>query len=133
MLASGEQILPQLHLRWSGFRRVRRQVCRRLRNRFLKLGLKDFASYRTYLLDHPDEWLVVDACCRITISRFYRDAPVFEQLSQALPTLTNTVRTREKRQKHSLLVCWLCFWRRSLYPTPSKNRDKPVQFCHDFC
>ncbi len=81
---------------------MRRQVCRRLRNRFQQLGLEDFASYKTYLLDHPDEWSVVDACCRITISRFYRDAPVFEQLSQVLPTLVQL--SRERRD--SSLRCW---------------------------
>ncbi len=97
-----QQILPQLHLRWSGFRRVRRQVCRRLRNRFLKLGLEDFASYSNYLLDHPDEWSVVDACCRITISRFYRDAPVFEQLSQTLPKLMQLAQERGDSNIH----CW---------------------------
>ena len=97
-----QQILPQLHLRWSGFRRVRRQVCRRLRARFLKLGLKDFAGYTNYLVDHPDEWPVVDACCRITISRFYRDAVVFEQLSQTLPTLIQLGRER----RDSSIGCW---------------------------
>ena len=97
-----QQILPQLHLRWSGFRRVRRQVCRRLKNHFLKLGLENFASYRTYLFDHPEEWSVVDACCRITISRFYRDAIVFEQLCQAMPTLMQLGQER----RDSSICCW---------------------------
>ena len=97
-----QQILPKLNLRWSGFRRVRRQVCRRLRTRFLQLGLEDFASYRNYLLDHPDEWSHVDACCRITISRFYRDGEVFEQLSQALPTLIQLGQIRGD----SSIRCW---------------------------
>ena len=97
-----QQILPQLHLRWSGFRRVRRQVCRRLKNRFLKLGLEDFAGYTNYLVDHPDEWSVVDACCRITISRFYRDAIVFEQLCQVLPTLIKLGQER----RDSSIRCW---------------------------
>ena len=97
-----QQILPQLHLRWSGFRRVRRQVCRRIRNRFLKLGLEDFAGYTNYLVDHPNEWSVVDACCRITISRFYRNAIVFEQLSQILPTLIQLGQER----RDSSIRCW---------------------------
>ncbi len=42
-----QQILPQLHLRWDRFRRVRRQVCRRYMARFLSLGLEDFATIRT--------------------------------------------------------------------------------------
>ncbi|MDJ0536510.1 MAG: hypothetical protein QNJ70_29140 [Xenococcaceae cyanobacterium MO_207.B15] len=44
-----QQILPQLHLRWAGFRRVRWQVCRRISTRFRELGLEDFASYRNYI------------------------------------------------------------------------------------
>ncbi len=97
-----KQNLPQLHLRWSGFRRVRRQVCRRLRARFRKLGLEDFASYRNYLVNNPDEWSVVDACCRVTISRFYRDALVFEQLCQILPTLIQLGQER----RDSSIRCW---------------------------
>ena len=97
-----KQNLPQLHLRWSGFRRVRRQVCRRLRARFRKLGLEDFASYRNYLVNNPDEWSVVDACCRVTISRFYRDALVFEQLCQILPTLIQLGQERGD----SSIRCW---------------------------
>ena len=97
-----QQVLPQLHLRWSGFRRVRRQVCRRLRSRIQELDLADFSDYAAYLLAHPDEWSVVDACCRITISRFYRDRQVFEQLSQELPRLTKLALARGD----SSLRCW---------------------------
>ncbi len=97
-----QQILPQLHLRWDRFRRVRRQVCRRLRARFLSLGLEDFAHYKNYLVGHHDEWSVVDACCRITISRFYRDAVVFEQLCQVLPTLIQLGQER----RDSSIRCW---------------------------
>ncbi len=94
-------ILPQLQLRWSGFRRVRRQVCRRLRNRFRQLGLEDFASYSNYLLHHPQEWSHLDRCCRITISRFYRDRATFEQLSQ---TWLKLIQLGEYKQQ--TLRCW---------------------------
>ena len=89
-------------MHWSGFRRVRRQVCRRLKSRFQQLGLDDFPDYAAYLLDHPDELSVVDACCRITISRFYRDAPVFEHLSQQLPKLLHLAITRGDKT----FRCW---------------------------
>jgi chemotaxis protein methyltransferase CheR len=88
-----QQVLPQLRLRWPGFRRVRRQVCRRLRSRLQELGIEGFSEYAAYLLAHPDEWSVVDSCCRITISRFYRDKQVFEQLSRELPTLAKLALT----------------------------------------
>jgi chemotaxis protein methyltransferase CheR len=37
--------LPQLDLHWPGFRKVRRQVCKRLRLRMSELQLADFAAY----------------------------------------------------------------------------------------
>jgi len=80
--------LPQLGKRWTGFRPVQQQVCRCLTARLIALGLRSFDAYRDYLQEHPDEWDFVDACCRITISRFYRDAPVFDQLQDhELPRL----------------------------------------------
>jgi hypothetical protein len=41
--------LPRLELRWAGFRTVRRQVCRRLRQRLDALGLANLDAYRAYL------------------------------------------------------------------------------------
>jgi chemotaxis protein methyltransferase CheR len=63
--------LPRLGLRWAGFRKVRRQVCRRVRRRAAVLGLPDLEAYRTYLDDHPDECAVLDGLTPITISRFW--------------------------------------------------------------
>lgn len=80
--------LPQLHLRWSGFRKVRAQVCKRLQRRLDELALPHLNAYRSYLEHHPQEWSVLDDCCRITISRFYRDRAVFDRLRQdILPSL----------------------------------------------
>lgn len=105
-----QQVLPQLRLRWSGFRRVRRQVCRRLRSRLQELNLASFSHYAAYLLAHPDEWSVVDACCRITISRFYRDRQVFEQLSRELPRLAKLAIAEGAptaiAREDSKLRCW---------------------------
>ncbi len=80
--------LPRLRLRWPGFRRVRRQVCRRVAGRVRELGLPDLASYRTFLESQPAEWEVLDRLCRVTISRFYRDRAVWEALArEVLPAL----------------------------------------------
>ena len=46
--------LPRLHLSWRGFRRVRRQVCRRVERRCRGLGLPDLAAYRDYLEERPE-------------------------------------------------------------------------------
>jgi chemotaxis protein methyltransferase CheR len=65
--------LPRLRVRWAGFRKVRRQVCRRVWRRARELGLADLVAYRAYLEEHPEEWALLDSMARITISRFYRD------------------------------------------------------------
>ena len=73
-----------MEMRWSGYRRVRGQVCKRIRQRLRTLNLPGFADYRTFLLAHPEEWQALDALCRISISRFYRDQGVFQHVEQAL-------------------------------------------------
>jgi chemotaxis protein methyltransferase CheR len=80
--------LPRLGLRWAGFRKVRRQVCRRLRRRLEELELASLDAYREHLAAHPDEWAALDSLTPITISRFYRDRAVFEALEhEVLPAL----------------------------------------------
>ncbi len=82
--------LPRLGLRWAGFRKVRRQVCKRLRRRISDLRLANVAAYRGYLSDHDEEWPLLDGLCRITISRFYRDRSIFEVLgSEFLPAFAH--------------------------------------------
>lgn len=86
------RVLPRLHLRWKGFRNVRRQVCRRVRQRARALGL-DLAAYRKRLENDAAELAAFDALCRVTISRFYRDRGVFERLrSELLPRLAEEAR-----------------------------------------
>ena len=80
--------LPQRELRWPGFRKVRRQVCKRLTRRMRDLGLGDFNAYRARLEADPLEWRTFDECCHITISRFFRDRGVFEALrNRVLPDI----------------------------------------------
>jgi chemotaxis protein methyltransferase CheR len=80
--------LPRLHLRWPGFRRNRRQVCRRIERRRAALGVTDVAGYRQLLEERPEEWAVLDGLCRVTISRFARDHFVWAELvTDVLPRL----------------------------------------------
>ena len=72
--------LPRLGRRWAGYRKVRRQVCRRVQRRAAELGLDSLAAYRDHLERHPDEWEVLDGLANVTISRFQRDRGVFEFL-----------------------------------------------------
>jgi chemotaxis protein methyltransferase CheR len=76
--------LPRLGRRWAGYRKVRRQVCKRMRRRAQALGLGGFDAYREHLERHPEEWEVLDGLTNVTISRFNRDRGVFEFLSRAV-------------------------------------------------
>jgi len=85
--------LPQADLNWAGFRKVRGQVCKRLRRRMGDLQLADFAAYRARLETDPAEWRAFDDCCHITISRFFRDKGVFEVLRRrVLPDIAARAR-----------------------------------------
>lgn len=87
--------LPRLRMRWVGFRRVRRQVCKRVSRRFAELGLADANAYRAYLSSHDDEWGLLDGLCRVTISRFHRDRGVFAALREVmLPRLAEAAAER---------------------------------------
>ena len=95
--------LPRLGLRWPGFRKVRRLVCKRLAKRLQERDLPDLDAYGAYLESHPGEWALLDGDCRIPISRFYRDRGVFEALERGvLPVLAAAVAARGRRE----LACW---------------------------
>lgn len=95
--------LPRLGMRWPGFRKVRGQVKKRLLRRLEQLELTDLGEYRARLERDADEWAVLDAACRITISRFHRDRRVFEDLrGTVLPALIAAARGRAA----STLRCW---------------------------
>lgn len=95
--------LPQLGLDWRGFRKVRRQVCRRIAARIRALGLADTAAYRERLESDRAEWPALAGLCTIPISRFYRDREVFDCLGAAvLPALAEAARKRGAER----LECW---------------------------
>ena len=80
--------LPQLHMRWEGFRRVQGQVGKRLARRARELALDGAPAYRAFLEQHPEEWAVLDALLYVTISRFRRDRGVWDALERyILPAL----------------------------------------------
>ncbi len=95
--------LPRLRMRWAGFRRVRRQVCKRVERRRRELGLADVDAYRVHLETHPGEWAHLDALCTISISRFRRDGAVFDALAQhVLPELA----LRARHEGEPALAAW---------------------------
>jgi len=95
--------LPKLRMRWPGFRKVRKQVWKRVVRRVKELGLKNETAYRDYLEANPSEWSVLDSFCRISISRFYRDRGVFDYLrTEILPALGMSAR----RNGRDEVRCW---------------------------
>jgi chemotaxis protein methyltransferase CheR len=80
--------LPAMGYAWPGFRRVRRQVCKRIGRRLRELHLGDLDDYRRRLEADPEEWRMLDRFCWIPISRFGRDWHVFSHLGrEVLPEL----------------------------------------------
>jgi chemotaxis protein methyltransferase CheR len=95
--------LPMLGLHWPGFRRVRRQVCKRIERRARALGLGDVGAYRQHLEAHAREWDELKALCTVPISRFYRDREVYDCLAaRVLPALAEAALERRAAQ----LECW---------------------------
>lgn len=95
--------LPRMRLSWKGFRKVRRQVCRRISKRKAELSIVSFFDYQDYLMQNVSEWDNLRHCCRVSISRFYRDRAVFNALRwEVIPSLV-----RQNPAPKSLRV-WSC-------------------------
>ncbi|MEW5725329.1 MAG: CheR family methyltransferase [Thermodesulfobacteriota bacterium] len=77
-----KEVLPGLDLDWRRHRRkgVRRKVADRLR----ALGLRSLEQYRRRLDADPLEKARLTALLGVTISRFFRDWPVFEFLARSV-------------------------------------------------
>ncbi len=118
--------LPLLRLRWPGYRKVRRQVCKRIARRIRELGLSGTDAYQGYLSTHPEEWQRLDNLCWVTISRFFRDKGVFVCLERrVIPVLVHQALGRGDR----FFRIWSCgcasgeepyslaiLWRHSIQP-----------------
>jgi chemotaxis protein methyltransferase CheR len=106
---------------WPGFRKVRKQIIKRIHKRIQMLQLADTAAYRCYLVGHPEEWKILDGLCRVTVSRFYRDKQVFAVLENViLPALARQTMERGGRalriwsagcasgeEPYSLAILWI--------------------------
>lgn len=77
--------MPRLGLQWAGHPKVRGQMSKRLHRRLNELGLPTVDHYRSRPAGDPAEWAILDGLCHITISRFYRDKPVFDVLGTGVP------------------------------------------------
>jgi chemotaxis protein methyltransferase CheR len=94
--------LPEINLRPEGYRKVRSQVCKRLKRRIQELELHGFGDYRSRLEDDPAEWKILDEMTRITISRFFRDRKAWDELGDwLLPGIINAAGNEKPR-----IRCW---------------------------
>jgi chemotaxis protein methyltransferase CheR len=94
--------LPQMDMRWPGFRKVRRQVCRRVAARVAELALADLQVYRAVLAGNAAEWDHLATLCRVTVSRFLRDRELWFALGrEVLPAFTAQVPDGGRQ-----LRCW---------------------------
>ena len=95
--------LPRLRMRWPGFRKVRGQVCKRITRRMAALEVDGVPGYEAYLEGHPEEWEVLDALCRVTVSRFLRDRGVWSLIQgEVLDTLARAAREEDREA----IRCW---------------------------
>ncbi len=91
--------LPQLMMRWSGFRKVRKRVCQRVAQRMSELHLDDVQDYRHYLIAHSQEWQHLDTLCRVVITRFYRDPQAFSEITaRLLPQMALNALAEQRRE-----------------------------------
>lgn len=98
-----QQCAPRLGLRYRGFSNVRGQVLKRIARRIRELDLPDVASYRAHLEREPGEWAELGRLCVVTLSRFYRDAAVWQALErEVLPELAAAALAAGERR----LACW---------------------------
>ena len=74
--------LPHLGLRWRRFRR--KSIRRRIVARLLELNLHSLSEYHSYLLDNAEERRQLTGLLTVTISRFWRNASLFEALEKYL-------------------------------------------------
>jgi len=108
--------LPVLGLRWRRFRG--KNIRRRIVARMQLLGLSSFDKYRNRLLENPDEQRELTNLLTVTISRFWRDARLFEALEMVwFPAVLSRLSENEPlciwsagcasgEEPYSLLILW---------------------------
>lgn len=92
------EVCARLGLAPTGYRRTLGSVRKRVARRMRELGVAGLVGYRRHLAQQPEEWGWLDRACRIPISRFARDAPVYDALvRRLLPEQAAIARARRRR------------------------------------
>jgi len=83
------QLLETLDRPWSGFRKVRKGVKKRLRRHMTSIGCRSTNDYLERIARDPAIRSECEQCLTVTISRFYRDRRLWEYLYESiLPALS---------------------------------------------
>ena len=108
--------LPHLGLRWRRFKK--RNIKRRVINRLQELDLQTLGQYQTYVLESEEERQHLSALLTVTISRFWRNARLFEMLQETwVPAILSRMAPDEPlrvwsagcasgEEPYSLLILW---------------------------
>jgi chemotaxis protein methyltransferase CheR len=108
--------LPHLGLRWRRFKK--KNIKRRVINRLGELDLRTLGEYQTYVLKSEEERQHLSAILTVTISRFWRNARLFEILKETwLPVILSRMVSDEPlgiwsagcasgEEPYSLLILW---------------------------
>lgn len=81
-------LLDSLDRPWVGYRKVRKGVMKRLRRHMNSLGIRSVKKYLQVILDNPEEMEICLQCLLVTISRFFRDRQLWQDLHKYhLPSL----------------------------------------------
>ena len=84
------RLLAFREMSWTGYRRVRKGVKKRIRRHMRELNCTDIDSYIEYLKTHPDADLQCNTLLTVPISRFFRDRRLWSDLAEThIPELIN--------------------------------------------
>lgn len=84
------RLLEYLERPWSGYRKVRKGVKKRIRRHMEKSGCRTMDAYLELLQISPKDKADCEECLLVTISRFFRDAQLWQYLqAHLLPELVH--------------------------------------------
>ena len=83
-----QKLLEYLGYSWPGYRKVKKGVKKRIRRHMQRLGCGDIAAYLSILEQQADSRQVCELLMTVSISRFFRDRPLWDVLEyQRLPDM----------------------------------------------
>lgn len=78
------KLLEYLNRPWSGYRKVRKGVKKRVRRHMEHLGCSTVEQYLLTLSRQPGAKAACEQCLRVTISRFFRDRQLWQALEERI-------------------------------------------------